>query len=655
MRKKTLIWLIAAVCLSGCNALDKPGHTPEVIFSEGEELCLPLSLSVGTVKPQTKMTSAVTQADETEASFRGIKEIYAIPFRATRAVNGSDQRIGPNLSLPQQGIPNTFGETAQEGDFAGLVRSNNSHLYKNVYMRRGTASMLVYGQAIDAPVSVSPDSIAFKRRNGVLRKHGVGNAETPAGITFSLEPFITTAQETEMQATVNGLLAYLNNIAGATVSTPNGYLANSNTQQRWTYDWSTPTDYNNYAVLKNAFDFLTYGGVGFSAGTECINQMLTTLYNTMYSMANDVNAGGSDYRLTYYTRRNTNNNAYRVYYYYVYQLAQEIRNRINNSTYVNISGSGASASVALKGDYANFPDRLGLPSGSVGIVWNGTAFVQQTSATGAALAAADAFCYPPSLWYAANSTLKTSDNEDIVDEYKSANVTWNDIFSQYTYGNAVLPGAQSAALKDPLQYGVAMLEVNLNYAVSPGGTQFLQDSNGNNVDVRNDSYPLTGIIIGEQKNQSYAFEPLLEGLSLYVFDNEVYDGSTPKAYIAGASSGLTFKPVHTLVVQTEDAQNVHVALEFQNNSGSDFYGANSCRVAAGSKFYLIATLEYTSGTGASLPAVFVHDHVTKVTFSINSLSKAYNTIPELRDPQLEIGVIAQLEWVQATPAEIPMY
>lgn len=648
MREKTLIWLIAAVCLSGCNALDKPGHTPEVIFSEGEELCLPLSLSVGTVKPQTKMTSAVTQADETEASFRGIKEIYAIPFRATRAVNGSDQRIGPNLSLPQQGIPNTFGETAQEGDFAGLVRSNNSHLYKNVYMRRGTASMLVYGQAIDAPVSVSPDSIAFKRRNGVLRKHGVGNAETPAGITFSLEPFVSSAQEAEMQTTVNGLLTYLNNIAGATVSLSAYTTTNPRTATTWTYKWTESGSYNNYTDLKNAFVFFTSDGKGFSGATDAINQMLTSLYNKLYSMATDNAAGGNSFRQGYY--RNTTSSTVR-YYYYVYQLAREICTQIDNSTYVDVIESGSSATVSLKGDYANFPERFGLPSGSVGIIWNGTAFVQQTSATGAALAAVDAFCYPPSLWYAANSTLKTSDNEDIVDEYKSANVTWNDIFNQYTFGDTVVPGAMSAALKDPLQYGVGMLEINLNKA-SP---ELLPDSNGDYVDVRNSNFPLTGIIIGEQKNQSYAFEPLLEGLSLYVYDNEVYDGSTPKAYIAGASSGLTFKPVHTLVVQTDDAQNVHVALEFQNNSGSDFYGANSCRVAAGSKFYLIATLEYTSGTGASLPAVFVHDHVTKVTFSINSLSKAYNTIPELRDPQLEIGVIAQMEWVQATPAEIPMY
>ena len=659
MRKFPLIWLAVAVCLSGCTALEgNYGQSPESFVSEGEDLCLPLALSVGTVKPQTKMTPAITQADATEASFRGIKEIYAIPFRAARPVNGSDERIGPNLLLPQLGIPSTFGDNAQDGAFEGLVRSNNSHLYKNVYMRRGTASMLVYGQAIDAAVAISPDSVAFKRRNGVLRAHNQYTAETPSAITFTLEPFITSANKASLQSTVDGLLTYLNSIAGATVS-QQGYAANAANQTTWTYRWSTPTDYSNYADLKNAFTYFTADEVGFSAGSPGINQMLTTLYNRLYEMANNTTVGGDSYRLTYYTRANTNSNTYRVRYYYVYQLARQIRTLINNSTYVTVTNANTNnATVALKDTYANFPDSYGVPAGCVAIQWNGTQFVQQTPATGSALAPIDSYCYPPSLWYTTNSTIKTSDDSSVTEEYKSANVSWTDIFNQYTFSSAVVQGSESAAIKDPLQYGVAMLEVNLNKAESPGHTQLLLDSKGNTVDVRNSNYPLTGIIIGEQKNQAFDFTPLLEGLSSYVYDNEVTDSGTPKAYIAGASASLTFKPVHTLVVPTEDAQDVHVALEFQNNSGADFYGANANKIAAGSRFYLLAILKYTEASapaGKALDAVFVSDHTTKVTFSINSLAKAYNTIPELRDPQLEIGVTAKVEWIQVTPAEIPMY
>jgi hypothetical protein len=654
MRKIPLIWLAAAVCLSGCTAqVDDFGQTPESFVSEGDGISLPFSLSVGAAMPKTKMTTAITQADANEASFRGIKEIVVIPFRAARPVNGSDERIGPNLLLPQLGIPKTFGDSALDGDFTGLVHNNNSHLYKNVYMRRGTSSMLVYGEAKDEDVSVSPDSVAFKRRNGVLIAHNQYSAQNPATITFTLEPFITSANEASMQSTVNGLLTYLNSIAAATVS-QTGYDRYSTTQKTWTYHWSDPTEYSNYADLKNAFDFFTASGSGFSAGTSGLNQMLTTLYNDMYSMANNTTAGGNSYRLTYYSRYSGT----AQYYYYVYQLASQIRTLINNSTYVTVSGSGANATVSLKDPYANFPDSFGVPAGCVAIQWNGSQFVQQTPATGSALAPIDAYCYPPSLWYFANSTLKTSDDADITQEYKSANATWSSIFSQYTFSSTVVQGSESVAMKDPLQYGVAMLEVNLNKAKSPGGTADLLDSQAHTVNVNNSNFPLTGIIIGEQKNQAFDFTPLMEGLSNYVYDNEVYDGSNPKAYIAGTSSGLTFKPVHTLVVPSEDAQDIHVALEFQNNSGADFYGANANKIAAGSRFYLLAILKYSDATapaGKALPAVFVSDHTTKVTFDINSLAKAYNTIPELRDPQLEIGVVTKMEWIQVTPAEIPMY
>ena len=665
MRVSRIIGLFVAVVFSACTVIKMDSQAEEVVLSrEGVEL--PFSLSVGRRNPLTKMSAAVTQVEETEASFRGIQEVYIIPFKAQRAVVSTDARVGDNLILPQTGLPSLFGTSAQNGSFSGLVSRNNSHLYKNVIIPRGTASMLVYGQAVDDAVSVSPDSVAFKRHNGVLRKHAVEYADHPADISFTLEPFITAGTEAAFNARLNGLLSYLNSIAGATVSLT-GYTRSGGgtwmnpytyTQNTWTYRWASPaTDYGNYADLKNPFDYFTNNGVGFSAGSSGLNQMLTTLYNSLYTLAGNTTAGGTSYRVQYYATNSNNNNPQQDYYY-LYHLSGRIRELVNNTTYVTVSGSGANATVTLKSDYADFPASFGVPAGCVAIEWNGTQFVQQTAASGAALAAMDAYCYPPSLWYMANSTLRTSDESAVVEEYKSANTSWQAICDLYTYGTVVIPGAESAALKDPLHYGVAMLEVNLGYALSPGNTQLLLDSQNNAVDVRNDHFPLTGIIIGEQKDQEFNFTPSMSGVGYYVYDSEVNNGSTPKAYIAGQSSGLSFQPVHTLVVPTEDRQDIHMALEFQNNSGADFYGANGNKVAAGSRFYLIATLEYDSAvnnSGETISAVFVRDHVTRVTFKVQSLSKAYNTIPELRDPQLEMGVVTKIEWVQSTPAEIPMY
>ena len=112
------------------------------------------------------------------------------------------------------------------------------------------------------------------------------------------------------------------------------------------------------------------------------------------------------------------------------------------------------------------------------------------------------------------------------------------------------------------------------------------------------------------------------------------------------------------MVQTEEEQDVHYALEFRNDSGAAFYGANGCIVPASGKFYLVGTMEISTMSAAQrgdIDCVFLQDHVTQLSVSVNSLAKAYNTIPELRDPQLEIGVVTRMDWVHSTPAEVPMY
>ena len=112
------------------------------------------------------------------------------------------------------------------------------------------------------------------------------------------------------------------------------------------------------------------------------------------------------------------------------------------------------------------------------------------------------------------------------------------------------------------------------------------------------------------------------------------------------------------MVQTDDNQDVHYALEFQNNSGSAFYGVNGCTINPGSKFYLIGILnlqEATNNTGETISSVFLQDHITEAVITVKGLAKSYNTVPELRDPQLEIGVQTEMKWVESTPAHIPMY
>ena len=120
-----------------------------------------ISFKSGVGRPATKMSDSVTQIDAEAdyTAFRGIEQIYVIPFNTYRAVTASDLRHGRNLQLPQRGISPQWGSVAN----AGLVSNNNSHLYQSVYMRSGTASVLVYGKAIDE--SVCSASTGSRPRN----------------------------------------------------------------------------------------------------------------------------------------------------------------------------------------------------------------------------------------------------------------------------------------------------------------------------------------------------------------------------------------------------------------------------------------------------------------------------------------------------------
>ena len=655
---KSIIIRFAAAILPLAWAFACQPASPEDFFSGSRsadqlvQVQMALSLQPGAALPATKMTDAVTQSEANTdyTVFRGIEQMFIIPFGSFDKVTASDERIGKNLQLPHLGISPVFGTTAADGNLAGLVENNNSHLYQGVYFKIGTSAALAYGKAIDESVAATPsDSINYKRRNGVLRGNGLASAASPAEISFSLEPFINSGNEAAMQSTLNGILAYLTDIAGAAVSYT-GYTYRSRTQTTWRYYWDDAASYSNFPTLVSAFETLTGGGNVFSGGTESLEGMLTSIYNGLYDIATD------EYESSSYTQEYYEYNSYYSSgdYYYVYQLAREIRSLIDNSSYVTLSGSGSNVSVSFNSTYSGFPGGYGVPDGAVAIQWNGNAFTQ-VSAASSALAPIDAYCYPPSLWYWTNSRLVTSDEENVDDEYVSSNPDWATILGHYTLGRTVKPGATSAAIEEPLQYGVAMLELEMNASSSEGGTSNLLDSNANTVDITGNVFPLIGIIVGEQRDQHFNFTPS-SGSNYYVYDAEVLDGTSPKAYIRYNNSG--FKKIHTLMVQTDVNEDVHYALEFRNDSGAPFYGVNGCTVPAGGKFYLIGTLEISKMTDAQkngIECVFTQDHITRVSASVRSLAKAYNTIPELRDPQLEIGVQTEMKWVGSTPAEIPMY
>ncbi|MBR6945435.1 MAG: hypothetical protein IKH64_05765, partial [Prevotella sp.] len=99
---------------------------------------------------------------------------------------------------------------------------------------------------------------------------------------------------------------------------------------------------------------------------------------------------------------------------------------------------------------------------------------------------------------------------------------------------------------------------------------------------------------------------------------------------------------------------VNVALEFVNN-GDDFFGKQGI-VPKGTKFYLVGSLDAskaseiasnsdnTSSYNNTGGKVFKQDFVTRAQFTVEDVKNAYNTIPDLRNPAVELGLSVNLSW-----------
>ena len=81
----------------------------------------------------------------------------------------------------------------------------------------------------------------------------------------------------------------------------------------------------------------------------------------------------------------------------------------------------------------------------------------------------------------------------------------------------------------------------------------------------------------------------------------------------------------------------------KNTTGVDFYGQSGKLIPKNGKFYVIAELAAASASETE-SKVFKQDYKTTAKLTLKSLKSAYNTIPDLRTPQLEIGFAVDLTW-----------
>ena len=75
-------------------------------------------------------------------------------------------------------------------------------------------------------------------------------------------------------------------------------------------------------------------------------------------------------------------------------------------------------------------------------------------------------------------------------------------------------------------------------------------------------------------------------------------------------------------------------------------------IPAGGTFYLVGKLDPDDSTQGVVsnpgsiqnPSVFMSDYQTTVNAKISTLENAYNTIPDLRATNMQLGLSVDLEW-----------
>ena len=509
----------------------------------------------------TKMPTAVTQSG---GEFRGIEQLYVIPFDTESArVEPQDSRLGnQNVSLGSTGISRS-----------GLVSNNNAHLFGSAFVPSGMNRVLAYGKAPDTGANAPKDSKHFY---GVLTAEGLEDLSCSDDIAFHLEPILgggETGELSEVLGKADGILDQLNVLMSV-------------------------MGHSEQASIVGIYD-----------AVKRENQILACSYATFDQIRTEIQTA-----------------LLRIPYESV-SLIEEIS---------RISSAIGSFSTVLSGVDSSFPASYGIPEGAIGFWWNGDAFVRLISGVNIALVEPASYCYPPALWYYANSPILTSDNENVRTQYVSANARWDDILVHYTDGQRVSSFTQSVAIEDPLQYGVGLVELSLG-------------APGSDVASLVNGCPLTGVIIGDQKDVDFRFLPG-KGGSRYIYDNNV-----PNNMRIG-TSGLN---VQTLVLQTVENAPVHFALEFRNTTGVTLR-CQQGDILPWCKFYIAGELTLGQDSGVTQPSqevltsVFNRDHKTAVTVIVGSMRNAYNTVPDLHSPQLEIGLVAEMKWAQITPQSIKL-
>ncbi len=644
------IALVGAVSFSACSSSEDLEDVNPTYDGKTVKAQFAISIPAYGQNP-TRMTSLNTQ----QQGFLGISDLRFYPFSIGSVTSGeyvvasSSSYSGATVISGTDKIVGKTGSGATSSIDA-LHTAAKDTWYMNVEVPTTTNAFLVYGKATTpaTPDKFNQGSIIPSYDPAATPvKDLLYSGDKPASsLSFSQEPIAT---EDDFSTGGNTILTELNKIVAAS-----GYLNATDAAAETKTSWITVGGYNattasdkGVTTLKNLFDKFTLQvttTAGFAASSSSVLAMLKDLkesletqstYNTAGYLANDI-----------YTK-----------------TAAAITALESESAY----GTAAKA-------FPSGTSSLNLPDGAAKLKYtSGAANPFSFDLSGNVInnvnaSAVTKYVYPAELYYRANTPIRVANKEMSSSTEITNSSTWTDVIALYneTNNKVVTSTTRSIALKDPLQYAVGCLDTYVSLAsvteleenaLVPGSSTTYKT-----VDISSagsNGLKLTGVLVGSQGDVDWEFRQAANG------SNIVYD-----KVMDVTERVLTTTDTHmnyTLVMETkgvsgaissENTEIVYVALEFDNDF-ADFSGADGNLIPKGTKFYLVGKLDLNStkvnGTGDNTRTkVFEQDYTTVAKFKINSLKNAYNTVPDLRTPSLELGLSVNLDWKPGLTFTVPI-
>lgn len=712
MKQKLIKWMLPGLLAFAGTALscqqevmdNNPNYNPET-----KEVTTQFVLSVSTdgeARPETKTTAEMVQK---VPNFRGISDAsifaYVTNSTGTAFVNTSSTAANKRFDL---------GELYSNG---AITAANNGESSSNRVLQLsvpvGTDAILFYGKATEATGS---STITKQQLGGATEMVIKDKAEETEFKAVRRMPETDVAA---YDATARLMIFVINRIMSSEVSVASesdastyGYSAAELPAISWrslglqylANDTLSPLE----EILGKAYSTFTNIKAGeFRSGSSAaVKWMMQEMYNVVASVVAATPTSAPEAN----AQRLANQIVTRMGRYFSpttwdYQSYDAIKGVVVPSILTEAQWTDATTGFVGAKDLNKYPyGDFNIPEGAAQLQVDASGVFSYKHPNAALVTPNSSFeprkyLYMPELLYYVNSPVRVTDKADLtVGDYPNGVGPWDDdatAGNKWTSGNwavgKVASTTRGVAVRDNINYGVALLKSSVSWTDEANSAGYLQDNRSamtsgaeadRQIALDNAKLELKGVLVGGvnprmnwQFLRKYTVDDPASG-KFPNFDGVIYDDVMANTGVPTTADNYTLVYDNYNSSLGADAQSdVFVALEFVNN-GDAFWGKDNL-IRSGGTFYLYAKLTNdaahqanitwpthyqipplygvdgetvpagkTAGESKQIPRVFIQNFMTVANFRIglNSLKNAYVTVPDLRSTQMSLGLSVDLNW-----------